>query len=290
MCTSSFTLRKLAKLYLQFAFYAIVIYGIFLIVGREPLSVFTASLKLFPISNIRDSFVSCFLLFYLFIPFLNKLLGQIDKREHTYLLVLLLIIYSIIPLGKNVEFAFNYVTWFSVIYILGAYLRRYGNDIKLSHKQWGWLALGSFILGCLSVLGLTYLHGRGAFNHFLPYHFVADSNKLFAVLISVTSFMWFKGIKMRYIPIINILGAATFGVLLIHANSDAMRQWLWKEVVDCSGHFGPSTVLTVSYATFSVLTIFIVCSAIEWFRASYIEPHIMRGAEMIYRRFKPTKQ
>ncbi len=29
---------------------------------------------------------------------------------------------------------------------------------------------------------------------------------------------------------INIIGAGTFGVLLIHANSETMRNWLWHDV------------------------------------------------------------
>lgn len=49
--------------------------------------------------------------------------------------------------------------------------------------------------------------------------------------------MWFKDLKIKQSKIINALGGATFGVLLIHAHSDEMRQWLWKETVDVTGHY-----------------------------------------------------
>lgn len=58
---------------------------------------------------------------------------------------------------------------------------------------------------------------------FSPYLFISDSNKLLALTASVCSFMYFKDLKIQYLKFINAIGATTFGVFLIHANSDAMR-------------------------------------------------------------------
>ncbi len=76
---------------------------------------------------------------------------------------------------------------------------------------------------------------------------------------------------MSYSRFINAVGGATFGVLLIHANSDTMRQWLWRETVDCVGHFSDSALWTLGYATVSVLIIFTMCAGIDWLRGRYIE-------------------
>lgn len=35
-----------------------------------------------------------------------------------------------------------------------------------------------------------------------------------------------------------MVGTSTFGVLLIHTNSTAMREWLWKDTVDSVGYYG----------------------------------------------------
>lgn len=94
-------------------------------------------------------------------------------------------------------------------------------------------------------------------------------------MTAVASFMYFKDLKIPQSKLINAIGGATFGVLLIHANSDAMRQWLWKETVDCMGHFSSSVLWSLGYAIISVLLIFIVCAGIDWFRGKYIEPHLM---------------
>lgn len=80
------------------------------------------------------------------------------------------------------------------------------------------------------------------------------------------------------------IGATTCGVLLIHANSDQMRQWLWKETVDCTGHFSGALLPTLGYAFLYVVTIFIVCSALDWARGKYVEPWMMRLLELVKRK------
>ena len=68
---------------------------------------------------------------------------------------------------------------------------------------------------------------------------------------------------------INAVAATTFGVLLIHANSDAMRQWLWKDTVDCVGHYNDTYYYL--YAPIAVLCIFAVCSLIDYVRINTFE-------------------
>lgn len=187
-------------------------------------------------------------------------------------------------------FSFNYVEWFITLYIIASWLRLYGNSLKISHKKWGYLSLISIFISSLSVLSLLYLNLNDHINTFFPYHFVADSNQLLALSTGICTFMWFKDLSIKYNPVINAIGATTFGVLLIHANSDAMRQWLWKETVDCVGHFGPSVMATLGYAIAAVLLIFFVCSFIDWLRIKLVEPHLMRWFDRIVERKRARKE
>lgn len=271
MCKSTFTWQKLLKLYLQITLYAVIIYGIFCISGHETLSAFKSAFKLFPVKSITNDFVSCFMIFFLLIPFINIFLKHIDRKQHRLIVILLLIVYSILP-SVHIHLSFNYVSWFTVIYIIASYIRFYGLGNKISHNMWGWLTLALIVVSSASVIGLFALNKYGYTSHWVPYYFVADSNKILALAVSVSSFMWFKELKLPHSRLINAIGATTFGVLLIHANSDAMRQWLWRETVDCVGHFGDSVLWTLGYATVSVLIIFIICSGIDWFRGKLIEP------------------
>lgn len=79
---------------------------------------------------------------------------------------------------------------------------------------------------------------------------------------------------MKYHKWINTIAASTFGVLLIHANSDTMRQWLWKDMVDCSGAFYRSD--TCLYALLVVLAIFFICILIDYVRIHTIENGLLK--------------
>ncbi len=279
MCKSSFSLRKLIKLYLQITFYGLAIYGIFCIAGKETFSPFKLLWKLWPVKSISDNFVTCFLVFYLFIPFLNILVNSMSRRMHKYLVVILVMTFSVLPSFPRIDMTHNYVTWFMALYVMASYIRLYGIFPKISHRQWGYLALASLVAGSLSVLFMDACYRAGYVKGFQPYFFVSDSNKFLSVAIAVCSFMYFKDLNIPRSRIINLTGATTFGVLLIHANSDTMRQWLWRATVDCVGHYGDSALYTLGYAMMSVLVIFSICALIDCIRARFIEP---RAVELIY--------
>lgn len=290
MCKSQITGIKLLKLYLQILFYTLIIYGVFCITGHEPFSIIKIIKRFWPIYNIQGNFVSCFLIFYLLIPYLNILVNHLNKRQHLLLAIILLLIYSVLSYFPFVTLSYNYVTWFCVVYIIASYCRFYDIENILTHRQWGLFSIALILVGSLSIIGLKYLHSINRLPWELwVYHFVADSNKLLSIAIALCSFMYFKGLKIPHSRFINAIGASTFGVLLIHANSDAMRQWLWRETVDCMGHFGDSVLWTLGYATISVLIIFTVCSGIDWFRGKFIEPHLINAASQTINKIKDTK-
>ena len=112
--------------------------------------------------------------------------------------------------------------------------------------------------------------------------FVGESNKILAVMIAVSSFLWFKNLDIPYSKFINAVGASTFGVLLIHANSDAMRTWLWRDTVDCVGHYSLPLGELALYAIGVVLTVFSVCVVIDYLRIQLIEKPFFKWFDKIY--------
>ena len=103
--------------------------------------------------------------------------------------------------------------------------------------------------------------------------FMPDCNKLSAVSVAVTSFLWFKNMDIKYSKIINAFGAGTFGVLLIHANSSAMRTWLWRDTVDVVGHYTLPLGELVLFSVGVVLTVFVICNLIDQLRIATIEKY-----------------
>ena len=191
-------------------------------------------------------------------------------------MILLLIVFSLLPTIPLIKLTFNYVGWFIIIYLIGSYIQFYGIGKDITHREWGLITILILLVASASVTGITCLYKLNYIPRVWPYFFVSDSNKILSLALAVSSFMYFKNLKIPHSRLINAVGGATFGVLLIHANSDAMRTWLWEEAVNCAGNFRADIVCTLGYALGSVLMIFIVCAGIDWFRSHFIEPYMIR--------------
>ena len=56
---------------------------------------------------------------------------------------------------------------------------------------------------------------------------------------------------------------------MIHANSDAMRQWLWKDTLSNTSYL--NTSYCILHAIASVLIVYLICICIDYMRIKYIE-------------------
>ena len=125
MCKSDITVRKYIKLIGERYFYSILFFLLFLLVGYSQFSAKDALKVIFPFFTVENNFMGCYLLFYLFIPFLNKLIGVMSEKEHKILIGLSLFVYTILPTFAMATVSFNYVTWFIVLYFVASYFRIY---------------------------------------------------------------------------------------------------------------------------------------------------------------------
>lgn len=270
MCRSNITLRKFLKLFLEIMFYNIMIWAIFVATGYESFSIKIMLKDVLPITSIHDGFTSCFLVFYLFIPFLNILVGNLDKKKHQYLLALYLFTYTFLAMVPKIHVVFNYVTWFSVLYLISSYIRLYGLFPSIKNIKWGMITLVSVALAMVSTIGFIFLHLKYGIK-LIPYRLVSDSNSIFAVIVSVCSFMYFKDLPIRQSRIINTVSASTFGVLLIHANSDTMRQWLWKDTLNNVEQYYSDNMIWLSLV--SILAVFFICVIVDYIRIHTFEKY-----------------
>lgn len=271
MCKSSISLRKFIKLLLQIELYNILFGCIFLYTGHISLSVSSLIQIVNPIPSVNTGFTSCFLLFYLFIPFLNILLNNLSKSQHLLLVILCLGIYTILGTVPWISVTLNYITWFCILYVVASYIRIYGIWRSEDKMFWGGASLVLITISVLSVLMmLSWGISSGVrLDWSLVMFFVSDSNKLLAFLVSVSTFMFIKNLHIRQSKWINTIASCTFGVLLIHANSDAMRQWLWKETCDNVGFFNSSMIYV--HALCVPIIVFIACTIIDFCRQRFLE-------------------
>ena len=268
MCKSEITARKFCKLLFEIEFYKIAIWLVFLLTGYEIFSLMGLVKVLLPVKTISTGFTSCYLVFFLFIPFLNILIWNISEKQHIKLLLLCSFMYIIIGTIPGFGVTMNYVSWFIVLYFIGSYIRLYDKKIFSNTQFWSCCTLTTLLVSVSSVIGMTWigsLIGKSGIGFWL----LSDSNKFLAVALALSSFMFFKNVKMKNSKFINTVAASSFGVLMIHANSDTMRRWLWKDVLDNVGMYD-STWLVI-HAIGSVLAIYIICTAIDYLRIRFIE-------------------
>ena len=272
MCKSQITARKFVKLLGEVLFYGFLFNLIFWCSGYEPVTLKGLLLGVFPITSVAQNFTGCYLLFFLCIPFLNMLLRCLSQLQHLYLLAIFGFMYILMGTVPFFYVSMNYVSWFAVLYFIAAYIRLYPVKIFERTAIWGVLTLLFIVLSLASVLAGAWISPQ--MGQSVYYTFVSDSNTMLAVLTGISSFLFFKNLKMPYSRFINTVSGTTFGVLLIHAANDAMRRWLWRDVLNNVGMY--SSRYMPLHAIGSVLAIFVICSILDLLRIRFVEKPFLR--------------
>lgn len=267
MCKSQITLRKGLKLLFEVLFYNISIYFFFVLYGYSNFSVSSLLKDVNPFNSISDGFTSCYLIFYCFIPFLSILVKNMSKKQHAILLSICLLFFSILP-NLCVEYRFNYVSWFIVLFFIGSYLRLYEPFAKFNTRKLAIAFSACIALSWLSVWLCSFWASCLKWPIYHSHFMVSDSNKFLAVITAVFAFLFFKNLKIKYNRLINTIAASAFGVLLIHANSDTMRSWLWCDTLKNVENYNGNIFL---HAFLSILLVYSICTILDFMRIRYIE-------------------
>lgn len=264
--TSQVTPRKLLRLVLEVYFYTFVFYVIFLVTGYEAFSLKELVRSVLVVAySAGSSYTGSMIAMMLFAPFANILARAMSKRQYQLLLTGLLIYFTGLSTFLKHE-TFTFVFWLMAVYLMGGYLRRY--PPKWDTLKVGVIGtVGSILLMVGSIAAVDFIGSRFGITEY--YFFVNDANKLLAVTASVSIFVMFKNWKLRYVKLINIVASTTFGVLLIHANSAAMRRFLWVDLFRNAEHYTSASFLP--YACGVVLLVYAAAVCIDLARIRWIE-------------------
>ncbi len=273
MCKKEFVWQKVINLFCLMIFYRWIIYAIFIFAGYENFS-FLNLIKtiLFVPLDFGRGFSSSFLGLYLLIPFLNKTIQNFEKKDLQYLILTLVFLFTVLS-SFLLNSTFEYMGWYASVYLIGAYLRLYPIGCLNKTRTSLFLSVASLVLCYLSIIFISLAGTK--MNRDLPvYWFVNDSNKILSIVTAISLFCLFKNLKIGHIKTINTLAASTFGILLIHASSDTMRNWLWNDVMHSAEAY--SNKHFVLYAFGAVFTVYLVCFAID-----FVRKQILNGAKII---------
>lgn len=282
MCKSSIKVMQWVKLLCEIEFYNIVIFIIFYIAGIQPFSLKAIIKCIIPFYTLGTEFISSYLVFFWFIPFINLLLKQLDKNDHLRLILLCFISDSVFQTVIRVPDAFTYVGLFMYVYLIGAYIRRYRDgDYEKTNVEDSLLLTGSakWAFGMLLISWTGILCGLIVFKftgHKIIYMFTGQSNRILAIATAVCSFAFFINVNIKQSKLINMVAKSVFGVLLIHANNLTMIDFVWKKLFRSQWAFENLESAFIVHAFVTVIVIFSVCSVIDIFRIRFLEKPIFQ--------------
>lgn len=142
MWDKRFRPSQILSLYITVTFYSMIILLI-LILDRQQISKMDIIQCVFPFSTGHYWYLTTYVLLYLFVPFLNRLISVLNEVLHKKLVIAMIILFSVIPTMVCWQDSFvlnagQSVAWFIFLYILGSYYAKYKNlIIKIdSSKKW----------------------------------------------------------------------------------------------------------------------------------------------------------
>ena len=288
---SKFKAKKVIKIWIKVVFYSISIYIILLIFGQVDFNIKDCIKSFFPILTNEYWFVNCYLLLYIFSPFINRLVKNLNKKEFQKLLIILFIAFCILPSVLPSAFVFDNtrgygIIWFVTLYLVGAYIRLYMESHYKNRRNLLIFFLIS-VFSYLLILTIQYicniLQISDISERLYNYNFIT------VFLASVFLFLYFKNMEVKNSKIVNIVSKVaplTFAVYIIHEQS-ILREILYLKILDLDRFWNNAVQFVVIPLT--VIGIFLICILIERITQNTIQKWIYNVLEKIYLRLKTTQ-
>ncbi len=267
LCKSKCHFEKVLTVYLQLFYYSIFFLLLNLIWPITPnvsrISLFLHSI--FPFTTMQYWFVSSYLALLFFSPFLNALIGIMDKRQFLFLLVGLSFVTSVMPsLGLDI-FSFNRLAkpmLFILLYFVGAYCRCW---VDLTRAR-GRFFLAAYLL--LTALNFMLLLANlvSMRTHNICLFHCEDFLFVLTCAAATALFLWFGCLKIaspRFGRIILFFAPLTFGVYLFHENPYFMG-FLWHRIVRIQNFFNSDWYPVIGIG--AIIGIYLAGSGFDWIR------------------------
>jgi hypothetical protein len=224
-------------------------------------------------------YMTCYLLFYLVHPILNKIIEQMGQKQLFRSTVALTILYIGFNFIKSkLFFGSDLILWIAIYFVI-AYMQYYLKDFTDSVKANAYL----FIFGLIGVIGLTLLtefagvHISALSKQAL--HWAPNNSNPFVIAMALALFNMARQIHF-YNNAINYLSSLTLLIYIIHENiilRGYVRTRIWNSIYHNYGYEHIfAWVFTFSAATF----IFGVVTAMIY--TAVLKPFILKFSNSLY--------
>lgn len=165
-------------------------------------------------------FTAYFCLFFL-IPFLNLAIEKFDKATMQKLILSCLLVFSVLPTLFQNDFPLlnrgNSFLWLAVLYVVGAYIKKYGNSFKYKNQRNLYSYLIIVAITWLSKIVIELLTSK-VLGEPKGGKYLIGYNSPLIVMCAVFLLIYFSNIKCGkgLIKFISFFAPVSFGVYLLH--------------------------------------------------------------------------
>lgn len=272
-------ITRIVKFWITLCFYSVIIYVLFSFGLCTNSFSIKGLLKCFlPVSHAEWWFASTYFVMTLFLPFFNKFLLGLTRKEYIKFLLLGGICWCVIPTILFSSFESNNLIWFLYLYSVAGYLRIWqGNILQRLSSRVAFVLVGFIFVGlCILTIILDWARTRFTWFYIEPSFFYGQ-NQLPIFAMALLIFIGVINSKITYSKMINSIGGAAFGVYLIHDNN-YVRPWLWNNVFQNAKY--EESIWLIPYSMIVIMLVFIVCALIELIRKRFLESFYNRVIEI----------
>jgi surface polysaccharide O-acyltransferase-like enzyme len=265
---SKYKFSNIIYLYFQVIFYTLIITSIFAVLKPETIEISNFVKAVFPFAFGTYWYFTAYFCMFFFMPFMNYFINTAPKNLARKMIFAIIILFSILPaIFANDMFKTSggySVYWLSMMYIIGAYIKKYGLNLKIRART---SLLGYFIfiiITWLSKLILDVMSNKG-FNTPYSSNILVDYTSPTIVGASIMLLMCCLNMKLGKVwkKIISIFAPVAFGVYLIHVEPLIWNNIMKARFVDYL-EFNPILMAIAVLGT--ALFIWFICSIIDKIR------------------------
>lgn len=285
--------KKIFKLWLQIFFYSVIFGTISFVLKLDvsslasgyvfrKMTLFDYLRCFFPFLSCHNWYASAYLIFLLFVPFLNVMLDKLDQLTHRRLCYVLIFVGGGLTnlRGFTAGFVPSCIYAFIMMYFIAKYIRLYNPKILSNVKRNLIIAFLMCVSFCLYSIIICLISKKIPFiqNHksvFLELY-AGKMTCFFPIICAVLIFSGFKELYIPYNKIINFVASSTFGIYLIHEDLST-KYYMWVHIFKTDDWINSKFLFL--YMPVVALIIFIFGIAIEQFRKYCFEKPVYKLIE-----------
>ena len=255
LCISRrWNIQRYVELWITVCFYTLVLYIPAILSGERILGIRSTLLLINPCTSVYWYF-SAYTGLFICIPFLNKGLKSLPKRNFKTLIFLLLLSFSLLGCWEPAQMAQNgyNAIWLIILYITGGYIKLHQPSVS------SWLLLAISTVGILVNFTLEFSSGTITGNLLWGYASVFTTMASLGVFLLSIRKINFQ--TYWFIRFLKWASPTAFGVYLIHCHP-----YVWKQLKDIL------TPLVQQFGNYwwvipiSGILLYAVCSFADWIR------------------------